>query len=112
MIGELKANRSARLSALVGCCVNVVPRFGEASTGRTLRDLAEAVDRADREDRLFDRMPVRALLRNLRPDIGAKPFFAATLRVAAQRPDLRRVDHDGVGIRHRWPVCRCRHVQR
>ena len=77
VVGELKANRSARFAALVGCCVNVVPRFAGFTEGLTLRALVEHVEHVDRADRHFDRVPFRALLRGLRPDHGARPFFAA-----------------------------------
>ena len=77
VVGEVKANRSSRFAAMMGCCANVVPRFAEFGGFCTLRDLAEMIDLADRVDRRFDRVPFRRLLRDLRPDVGPSPFFAA-----------------------------------
>ena len=78
VVGELKANRSSRSAAIVGCCVNVVPRFADFTDQLTLRGVVETAERSDRDARAFDRYPFRALLRRLRPDHGVEPFFVAT----------------------------------
>jgi amino acid adenylation domain-containing protein len=77
VVGEFKANRSARSAAIVGCCVNVVPRFADFGERTTLGDLVKQVEEAERNGRQFDRYPFGALLRHLRPNHGIDPFFAA-----------------------------------
>ena len=78
MVGELKANRSARMATTIGCCLNQVPRAASFAPSTTLEDVVTAVDEATRASRSHEAVPFTSLLHQLRPGHGDAPFFAAT----------------------------------